>query len=122
MPLKGKEVEEQVPGGPAIPLPTKPKPPKPVGLTMGEREDPSSEADKARAKKEYGNVKFGDEKNKKYPIDAKHIHAAISYFAMPKNYSKYSREERRVIARNIVASAEKLGVQVSDKWKKKHGI
>jgi hypothetical protein len=85
-------------------------------------EEDSSPAAKKSAVKKYGNVAFADEKNKKYPLDKKHVHAAISYFGMPKNYKKYSDSVRKGIARRIAAAAEKLGIKVSDEWKKKHGI
>jgi len=86
-----------------------------------DRPDVSAAGEEAAVEK-YGNVSFADETNKKYPIDKEHIHAAISYFGMPKNYSKYGDADRKKIAGKIAATAKKLGVDLSDDWKKKHGI
>jgi hypothetical protein len=59
--------------------------------------------------KEYGDVKFADEKNKKYPIDtAAHVRAAFSYLSMPKNAAKYSDSEVATIKRKIIAAWKKL--------------
>jgi hypothetical protein len=119
------EVEEQVAGGPAIPLSTSPPPKsKPRGLSVSEIEDRPdvSPAGEKAAEEKYGNVSFADEENKKYPIDKEHIHAAISYFGMPKNYDKYSVDDRKKIASRIAAAAKKFGVDLSDDWKSKHGI
>jgi hypothetical protein len=86
-----------------------------------DRPDVSSAGEKA-AEEKYGDVSFADETNKKYPIDKEHIHAAISYFGMPKNFSKYSMTDRKKIASKIAAAASKFGVELSDDWKEKHGI
>jgi len=84
-------------------------------------EEDSSPAAKKSAVKKYGNVAFADPANKKYPVDLKHIQAAISYFSMPKNHTKYSPSIRKGIARRIAAAAEKLGKDVSG-FRKKFGI
>lgn len=99
-------------------------------LKIAERED-VSDADKKRAKEEYGDVKFADEKNKKYPIDTDaHIRAAWNYINKEKNSSKYSSEEVKAIKAKIVSawkakidkegppSAEKI--QTIDDLKKDH--
>jgi hypothetical protein len=53
----------------------------------------------------YGDVKFADEKNKKYPIDTEaHIRAAWNYINKAKNAAKYSSEEVAAIKRKIVAA------------------
>ncbi len=86
---------------------------------VSKRED-VSEADKERAKKEYGDVEYADEKNKKYPLDEKHIHAAWSYINMPKNAAKYSPEELASIKNRIKRAAKKYGMEISeDKNKEK---
>lgn len=65
-------------------------------------------ADKKRATKEYGNVTYADETNKKYPIDTpEHIRAAWSYIHMPRNRSKYSSEEVSAIEGKIAAAWRK---------------
>jgi hypothetical protein len=55
---------------------------------------------------------YADPERKAYPIDKKHIHAAITYFG---KYAKnYSPEERKRIARRILNAAKKYGVNISD--------
>ena len=80
-----------------------------------------SPADEKAAEKEYGKVEFADQPNKKYPIDLKHIQAALSYFGMPKNYEKYSAADRKTVARKIASTAEKFGKDVTE-FRKKFGI
>jgi len=73
-------------------------------------------ADKKQAEKEYGDVKYADETNKKYPIDTKeHAKAALSYWGMPKNREKYSAEDQKKIGGRIRAAAKKFGIDVTDK-------
>lgn len=56
-----------------------------------------------RGLNKYGNVKFADSVNKKYPIDTiEHIKAAWSYFHMPRDYQKYSNEDRKIIKNKII--------------------
>lgn len=56
----------------------------------------------------YGKVEFGDEKNKKYPIDTEeHIRAAYDYFSMPKNREKYSSKDAKSIMSKIVRAYKK---------------
>ncbi len=65
------------------------------------REDTSPKEGKAK----YGNVKFADEKNKKYPIDTEaHIRAAWNYINKAKNASKYSAEDAKAIKSKIVSA------------------
>ncbi len=93
-----------------------------VDKAVKERKD-VSEAEKKAAVKEYGDVTYADEKNKKYPINKEHIRPAISYFAEPKNYGEYDKESRKTIARKILAAAEKHGVNMDEEsWKKKFGF
>lgn len=41
--------------------------------------------------------------NKKNPIDTpEHIRAAWSYFHMPRDYEKYSKEDRNIITNKII--------------------
>ncbi len=59
----------------------------------------------------YGDVKFADEKNKKYPIDtAAHVRNAASRFGDPKNRAKYSAEDQKTIAAHIDAAKKKFGI------------
>ena len=53
--------------------------------------------------KEYGDVEFADNFNKKYPIDnEEHIRAAWRYFHMPRDYEKYTEEDRQIILDRII--------------------
>lgn len=66
---------------------------------------------------------YADKENYKYPIDnAKHVRAAISYFAKPKNHGIYSSSERKAVASRIASAAKREGVDVSDEWKKKFNL
>jgi hypothetical protein len=68
--------------------------------------------------KEYGDVKFADEANKKYPLDSeKHVRAAWSYINIPKNAGKYSSEDLKTMKGNIKAAAKKFGIKISDNEK-----
>ena len=71
-----------------------------------------------QGEREYGNVKFADPKNKKYPIDTPaHVRAAASYFGMAKNRAQYSQEDQATIQRNIDAAEKqfKLGAHAEGK-------
>lgn len=53
----------------------------------------------------YGDVKFADEKNKKYPIDTPaHIRAAWNYINKAKNAAKYDARDLKTIKSRIVAA------------------
>lgn len=61
--------------------------------------------------KQYGNVKFADEQNKKYPLDsAAHVRAAASYWGMPKNRAKYSHKDQMLISGRIAAAEREYGI------------
>ena len=66
-----------------------------------------------RGEQEYGDVKFADPVNKKYPIDtAAHIRAAWSYINHKDNAAKYAKEEAAKIKRRIKAAAKKARVEI----------
>ena len=70
----------------------------------GKRKDVTT-ADKKEAVKKYGDVKYADETNKKYPIDTEeHIRAAWNYINKEKNAAKYSSGEVKSIKSKIVAA------------------
>lgn len=53
----------------------------------------------------YGDVKFADEQNKKYPIDTPaHIRAAWNYINKPKNAAKYDAKDLKTIKSRIIAA------------------
>lgn len=56
-------------------------------------------------KKKYGDVKFADPKNNKYPIENEaHIRAAWVYINKEKNAAKYSEEDLAAIRKRIIAA------------------
>jgi hypothetical protein len=98
-------------------------------------EDPAKKAQAARAKKyaiavqDGGNVtkpaefesltdaQFADPVNYRYPIDADHVQAALSYWGKPDNRSAYSAAEVKVITKRILAAAKANDIQVDEsKW------
>jgi len=61
----------------------------------------------------YGDVKYADPSNHKYPIDnEKHVRAAWSYINMPKNASKV--ENISAVKGRIKAAAKKYGIEIAD--------
>jgi uncharacterized protein DUF6582 len=84
----------------------------------GEREHFCAPENRADAKKPYGNVKYADPKNGKYPVDtAAHAKAAWSYVSMPKNASKYPLNGVTLasVKANIKAACKKFGIEISEK-------
>ena len=64
---------------------------------------------------QYGDVKFADPRNKKYPIDtAEHIRAAWSYINHKDNAAKYDTDEVGSIKKRIKRAAEKHGIEISE--------
>ena len=62
----------------------------------------------------YGDVKFADEKNKKYPIDTEeHIRAAWSYINHKDNAAKYDKDDVENIKRQIERAAREHGIAIS---------
>jgi HK97 family phage prohead protease len=67
--------------------------------------------------KPYGDVKYADPKNGKYPLDTEaHIRAAWSYINMPKNASQYPMNGVTLseVKARIKAAMDKLGADVAD--------
>ncbi|WP_198390961.1 DUF6582 domain-containing protein [Burkholderia ubonensis] len=73
-------------------------------------------------KKPYGDVKYADEKNSKYPIDTEeHIRAAWSYINKEKNAAEYSADDLKTVKDRIIAAwkdkIDKDGPpSAADKW------
>lgn len=66
----------------------------------------------------YGDVRYADpgyrNGKKRYPLDTeKHVRAALSYFAKPKNKSFYSAEQISHIQGAINAAARRLGIELA---------
>lgn len=67
------------------------------------------------APKPYGDVKYADQANGKYPIDTKaHVKAAWSYINMPKNAAKYAASKLAKIKAAIKAAAAKFGIGIQN--------
>lgn len=70
-----------------------------LARAIEEREDVNPK----EGKKKFGDVKFADPVNNKYPIDTeKHIRAAWNYINQEENAAKYSTEEVKLIKSRIV--------------------
>ena len=65
--------------------------------------------------RKYGDVKFADPVNNKYPIDnPEHIRAAWSYINHKDNAAKYDRSEVETIKGRIKQAAERHGVEIAE--------
>lgn len=63
----------------------------------------------------YGDVKFADPTNKKYPIDTpEHVRAAWSYINHKDNAAKYDKDEVQTIKKRIKSAAKHHGVEIED--------
>jgi hypothetical protein len=63
--------------------------------------------------REYGDVSFADETNKKYPIDtADHVRTAWSYINHKDNAAKYDTDEVKMIKNRIKKAAKQHGVEI----------
>ena len=61
----------------------------------------------------YGDVKFADPTNKKYPIDTpEHIRAAWSYINHKDNAAKYDADEVETIKGHIRRAARQNGIDI----------
>jgi hypothetical protein len=73
------------------------------------------DADPKEGLRKYGEARFADPVNKKYPIDTPgRIKAAWSYIHQPSNASKYSPAERRTIKSRIRQAAKERRVELPD--------
>jgi len=60
---------------------------------------------------------FADPVNYRYPINADHCQAALSYWGMPKNREQYTAEEVKTITNRILKAAKKHGLEIDEsKW------
>jgi hypothetical protein len=74
-----------------------------------QREDVSSK----EGLREYGDVKFADPVNNKYPIDSEeHVRAAWSYINHKDNAAKYDKDEVKQIKDRIKTAAKKYDVEI----------
>ena len=69
------------------------------------------DADPSEGVEKYGNTRFADPVNKKYPIDTPgRIKAAWAYIHQPSNAAKYTAGERRTLRTRIRQAAKTRGV------------
>ena len=67
-----------------------------------------------RGEKQYGDVKFADTTNNKYPIDTeKHIRAAWNYINHKDNAAKYEAAEVKRIKGRIKRAATAKGIEIA---------
>ena len=63
----------------------------------------------------YGDVKFADTTNKKYPIDTpEHVRAAWNYINHKDNAAKYDADEVELIKGRIKKAAKQHDVEIDD--------
>jgi hypothetical protein len=80
--------------------------------TIENRKDVNPE----RGEHEYGDVKFADPTNNKYPIDTEeHVRAAWSYIHKEKNGDEYSAKDLETIKNRIKKAGEKYGIDFEAK-------
>lgn len=73
------------------------------------------DTDPTEGRRKYGDTVFADSTNRKYPIDTPgRIKAAWAYIHQPRNASKYSPAERRLIEGRIRAVARRRKVSLPD--------
>jgi hypothetical protein len=78
---------------------------------IDKREDVSPD----EGERKYGDVKFADETNKKYPIDTpEHVRAAWNYINHKDNAAKYDGGEVETIKNRIKQAAKKHGVEINE--------
>jgi len=66
-------------------------------------------------KRRYGDVKFADPVNNKYPIDTpEHIRAAWSYINHKDNAAKYDKDEVEKIKDRIKRAAKQHDIEISE--------
>jgi HK97 family phage prohead protease len=86
------------------------------GTMISSRDEASALLEQRAGNKPYGNVKYADPKNGKYPIDTEeHVRAALAYINMPKNAAKYPMNGVSLssVKSAIEAAAKKFGIKVS---------
>lgn len=75
------------------------------------REDVSPD----EGERKYGDVKFADPTNNKYPIDTpEHVRAAWNYINHRDNAAKYDSDEVETIKNRIKRAAKQHGVEIDE--------
>jgi len=82
---------------------------------MSDRIDRRDDVNPKEGVREYGDVKFADPTNKKYPVDTpEHVRAAWSYINHEDNAAKYDKDEVTQIKDRIKRAAKEKGVEISE--------
>ena len=77
--------------------------------------DRRDDANPEEGERKYGDVKFADSVNKKYPIDTpEHIRAAWSYINQKDNAAKYDADEVETIKDRIKRAAKQHDIEISE--------
>ena len=75
--------------------------------------DKRDDVNPKEGEREYGDVKFADTTNKKYPIDtAEHVRAAWSYIHHKDNAAKYDKDEVETIKGRIKRAAKEFDINI----------
>lgn len=83
---------------------------------INKREDVNPE----EGENKYGDVKFADPTNNKYPIDTpEHVRAAWNYINHKDNAAKYDANEVKTIKDRIRRAAKNHGVNIDEDWANK---
>ena len=82
---------------------------------MADKIDKRDDVRPEEGEHKYGDVKFADETNKKYPIDTEeHVRAAWNYINHKDNAAKYEASEVKTIKERIKRAAKEKGVEIND--------
>jgi hypothetical protein len=82
---------------------------------MSQKIDRRRDVNPDEGEHKYGDVKFADPVNNKYPIDTpEHVRAAWSYINHEDNAAKYDSDEVELIKKRIKAAAKTLKVEISE--------
>jgi hypothetical protein len=82
---------------------------------MSQKIDRRRDVNPDEGEHKYGDVKFADPVNNKYPVDTpEHVRAAWSYINHEDNAAKYDSDEVKTIKKRIKAAAKQLGVEISE--------
>ena len=78
---------------------------------IDKREDVSPD----EGERKYGDVKFADPTNNKYPVDSpEHVRAAWGYINHKDNAAKYDADEVKTIKERIKGAAKHHGVEINE--------
>ena len=80
----------------------------------GTKIDRRDDVDPREGENKYGDVKFADTTNNKYPIDTpEHVRAAWNYIHHEDNAAKYDKDEVDLIKDRIKRAAKQHGVEIN---------